>query len=279
MAIITFWSECQKEIGQTSTAIAVATQMALEHNYKILLISTYNNNELSGAYWKQDKQKKDMNAIFGGTKKINIDSGILGLSKAVKSGKLTPDMITNYTSIVFKNRLEVVDGYEGKEMGYKEVFNSYPEIILNASMYYDMVIVDLNRNIKNDLTEGILRNSTVIAYGLNQKMSTVNMFVESGRNGFLKGKKNIVPYLGRYDKFSKYNSKNLSRTLRIGRDMNNISYNTLFNDACDEGTVADLFVNLKTIKTSDDRNIAFINETRKLTDSIIYKLEELKLKS
>ena len=40
MAIVTFWSECKKEIGQTSTAIAVATQMAIEHNYKILLIST-----------------------------------------------------------------------------------------------------------------------------------------------------------------------------------------------------------------------------------------------
>ena len=37
MAIVTFWSECKKEIGQTSTAIAVATQMAIEHNYKILL--------------------------------------------------------------------------------------------------------------------------------------------------------------------------------------------------------------------------------------------------
>ena len=45
MAIVTFWSECKKEIGQTSTAIAVATQMAIEHNYKILL-------KLKSAYFK-----------------------------------------------------------------------------------------------------------------------------------------------------------------------------------------------------------------------------------
>lgn len=40
MAIITFWSKSKKETGQTMSAVAVATSMAIEHNYKILLIST-----------------------------------------------------------------------------------------------------------------------------------------------------------------------------------------------------------------------------------------------
>ena len=38
MAIITFWTEIRKEIGQTAATIAVATQMAMEHNNKILLL-------------------------------------------------------------------------------------------------------------------------------------------------------------------------------------------------------------------------------------------------
>ena len=45
MAIISFWTEDDKETGQTSTAIAVATQMAIQHNKKVLLISTYENNK------------------------------------------------------------------------------------------------------------------------------------------------------------------------------------------------------------------------------------------
>lgn len=40
MAIITFWSESKKGTGQTMSAVAVATSMAIEHNYRILLIST-----------------------------------------------------------------------------------------------------------------------------------------------------------------------------------------------------------------------------------------------
>ncbi len=40
MAIITFWSNAKKPTGQTMSIAAVATSMAIEHNYKILLIST-----------------------------------------------------------------------------------------------------------------------------------------------------------------------------------------------------------------------------------------------
>ena len=64
MAIITFWSESKKEIGQTGTAIALAMQMAMDHNYKILLISTYNDNEINKAFWNQDKQKRGLAALF-----------------------------------------------------------------------------------------------------------------------------------------------------------------------------------------------------------------------
>lgn len=40
MAIITFWSNTKKETGQSMSIAAVATSMAIEHNYKILLVST-----------------------------------------------------------------------------------------------------------------------------------------------------------------------------------------------------------------------------------------------
>lgn len=277
MAIVTFWSECKKEVGQTAAAIAVATQMAMEHNYKILLISTYNNDELKEAFWQEQKQRKGLAGLFEGNKKVNIDSGIQGLAKAVNSNKLTPEMITNYTRIVFKNRLEILDGYTDEEMKYEDIYNTYPSVILNASMYYDIVIVDLNRNIDNEINNKILEISNVIMYGMTQKNSTLNNYIESKTNGFIKNKKNVLTYLGRYDKFSKYNSKNISRYLKSRKDIDYMSYNTLFNEACDEGTVADLFLKLKPMKT-EDKNVTFLNEVRKLSESIIYKIQELKLK-
>ena len=108
MAIVTFWSECEKEIGQTTTAIAVATQMAIEHNYKILLISTYNTNEIDKAFWNNEKRKRGLSELFSNTKKVNIDSGIQGLAKMELSNKLVPEIITDYSKIVFKNRLEIL---------------------------------------------------------------------------------------------------------------------------------------------------------------------------
>ena len=41
MAVVSFWNDFnEKETGQTLAYVAVATNMAIEHNYKILLIST-----------------------------------------------------------------------------------------------------------------------------------------------------------------------------------------------------------------------------------------------
>ena len=38
MSVVTFWNAMEKECGQTLSAIAIATYMAMEHNYRILLI-------------------------------------------------------------------------------------------------------------------------------------------------------------------------------------------------------------------------------------------------
>ena len=45
MSIITFWSNDNIETGQTMSMAAVATHMAIEHNYKILMIDTANNDK------------------------------------------------------------------------------------------------------------------------------------------------------------------------------------------------------------------------------------------
>ena len=107
MAIVTFYRRGKKETGQTLSMAAIATNMAIEHNYKILLLSTYDTNDMEKAYWNEEKLNKGLKGIFGNTKKVNIDSGIQGLTKVALSNKLTPNIITNYSKIVFKNRLEV----------------------------------------------------------------------------------------------------------------------------------------------------------------------------
>ena len=49
--------------------------------------------------------------IFGqNMSALDTEAGIDGLAKMLRSNKLNPDMITNYTKVVFKDRLEVLLG-------------------------------------------------------------------------------------------------------------------------------------------------------------------------
>lgn len=56
MPVISFWSNTKKQTGQTMSLAAIATSMAIEHNYKILIISTiYNDNTLDLCFGSQGR--------------------------------------------------------------------------------------------------------------------------------------------------------------------------------------------------------------------------------
>ena len=48
MSIVAFWNEDKEQTGKTLTAVAVATRMAIERNFKILLISTADKDPTMG---------------------------------------------------------------------------------------------------------------------------------------------------------------------------------------------------------------------------------------
>lgn len=277
MPVITFWTEIGKEIGQTASAIAVATQMAMEHNSKILLLTTYNHNELKGAFWKKSEEMKRQ-GLFNSLKQqgqVGINNGMAGIMMAMSSNKLMPDQITNYTKTVFKGRLEVLAGAEIEEVEYrKNVLPCYLDLIRKAKQYYDYVILDLNKEY-SEIVDEILKESDIIVYGINQKNGNMEIYMKSLAEGFLKGKSNVISYIGRYDRFSKYSTKNITRTLKL-KKMNVVPYNTLFAESCDEGLAAEYFMKMTTV-TGPDRNVDFINDVRDLVNAILYKEQELKM--
>ena len=60
MAIIGFWSGSKKETGQTVSIASIATQMAVEHNYRILLIdATFDDDTLERGFWKIEKKRSN----------------------------------------------------------------------------------------------------------------------------------------------------------------------------------------------------------------------------
>jgi len=98
MSIVAFWNESEKENGQTLSVIAVANQMAIEHNYRILVVDAcFHDKTMERAFWK-NKENKTVQKLNAG--KMDISSGAEGLISAVASNKATPEIVTNYTRIV-----------------------------------------------------------------------------------------------------------------------------------------------------------------------------------
>ena len=103
MSIIAFWSNEAKETGQSMSMVALSTYMAIEHNYKILNVSTnFNDTTVEDAYWDIEKTENLVKSLTANNEKVVFESGIEGLIKIINSNKTSTTIVSNYTRIVFK---------------------------------------------------------------------------------------------------------------------------------------------------------------------------------
>ncbi len=279
MAIVSFWSQDKKETGKTSAVIALATYMAIEHNYRILVVSTSANDDtMKNAFWKENNTRKNL-GLFGPNTNVGMQTGIEGLNKTIRSNKISPDLITNYTKVVFKDRLEILLGYTGNEELFKDVATAYPSIVELANKYYDIVLVDVSSKLSDEIQKEILHSSDLIVATISQRKSSMDKYNEAkSANQILNSPKTII-LIGRYDRFSKYTSKNVSRYLKERNEVNSMPYNTLFFEACEDAGVADLFLRLRKINDEMDRNLLFISEIKRLCENVVYRLQDLQMRN
>ncbi len=286
MSIVTFWNDDREQTGKTLTSVAVATRMAIECNYKILLISTsFQDPTIKNCFWGEVVQRNLK--LFGGkSHNIAVENGIDGLLKLITANKLTPATITDYTKVVFKGRLEILCGLDGTREesfntnyeNYKKIEECYIELIRMANQYYDMVIVDLEKTMSTKIKEEILRISNLNVMVFSQKKVSVDRYMRlRDNNEEIMGVKTI-PVIGKYTSHSKYNIKNLTRYLDEKKEISVIPFNLLYFEAAEEAGVTDLFLRLKNIKDKTDENYIFMNEVLKLTNKIIKRLQELQMK-
>lgn len=280
MSIITFWSNTKKQTSQTMSLAAIATSMAIEHNYKILIISTiYNDDTLELCFGDLNNNKKLLKKLVKDAN-IAVDNGIEGLSKMAHSGRMTPDIIQNYTNVIYKNRLEILYGYKEEkdrpsEEQYLRIREKYKEIIKNASNFYDMVFVDVEKGLDDEYVKQILKISDLVIINTEQKIGMINEINELIHSELRND--NFIINIGRFDSYSKYSIKNISRYLKMKRDISVIPYNTLYFEAASEESVADLFLKIRNV-SEGDRNKAFVTETKNAAEKIVYKLQELQMK-
>lgn len=278
MSIVTFYNSSIEQTGKTMSIAAISTYMAIEHNYRILVISTTNRADpLKECFWEQKKKKRNL-GIFGPNASLEVENGVEGLARMIRSNKISPDIITNYTKVVFKDRFEILLGCEVPPSDGTIVEKFYPNIIKAANQYYDLVFVDLDENVDEETRKTIIHDSDIIVINMSQRLRSINKFLElKNQNQILASQKSLI-LIGRYDKYSKYNSKNISRYLGEKNQVLTIPYNTLFFEATEEAGVPDLFLKFRRNLDPEDRNAFFIEEIKRASENIIYRLQDLQMK-
>ncbi len=274
MSVVTFWSNGKEQTGKTMSIAAIATYMAIEHNKRILVISTANKKDaLENCFWETKKNRKLIGLFTSKNNYMDTQNGIDGLVKLMKSNKISSDIITNYTKIVFKDRLEILLG--SKTIEDKSTY--YPDIIKMANQFYDLVFVDLDNSINEFSRLQILKDSNLIIANVNQRLASIDEFNEACEEEEYLESNKVLVLIGRYDKYSKYNSKNITRYLGRKKEILTIPYNTLYFEATEEAGVPDMFLKFRNLTDLEDRNGFFIQEVKRASEAIIYKLQDLQM--
>jgi len=279
MAIVTFYSNDSKETGQSLSVAAIATRMAIAHNYKILVVSTsFNDLTLENCFWEYNKIRPT-GAIKDNSQSIGLESGIEGLLKVLASNRTSTEIVKNYSRIVLKDRLDVLLSPVAKTyQEYAEVTTNYSNILTIANRYYDLVFVDLSKKMPKQDISSILELSDIVMVNLVQRLKTINDFIKIREESDFYKKRNVMLAIGRYDEISKYNNKNITRYMKEKKELSTVPYNTLYAEACSEGAIIDYFLKIRNITDETDKNVLFEKALEQTGSNIIYKLQELQMK-
>lgn len=275
MAIISFWSDGEKETGKTSSIAAIATYLSINSNYKTLLFNTeYNDSSLENCFWEQKKNKRNMEFML--KDRADIAAGTSGVAKAVLSNKTSPEIVKNYTKTIFKNRLEILTEPKISQEDYETQRTTYREIAKMSNRYYNLVFVDITGSLEDNITRNMLEISDIIVVNLPQNLKKINEYYELKQTEQLFDKYKTVVLIGKCDRQSKYNAKNISRYMNI-KDLYPVPYTTQFLEATNEGKVDEYFMKYR-VKSHPDENTYFVEEIKNISTRLLEKIKELQMR-
>lgn len=264
MPIVAFWStQDSAQLCSTATATAVAMMIAtkMRNKYKTLVTQTnYSDMSLENSFFNPDKRNK----------LDTSDTGIDALDRLLRSNKLTPENIPNYATPILKGSLELLYGtFKNDTDSYSRILETMPIIIDYANQFYDIVLVDLNKGYETSEINSILQKSDLIVFNMSQNKNILKKLFKDMNTLKILQEKPVIPVLGRYDRYSTYNEKNIARSFNYKKRIYTIPYNTQFFDSCNQGNAARFFIENANANMGTDRNGFFISEVAELTDAII----------
>ena len=275
MSIITFISEDIKETGQTISISAIATAMAIEHNYKILLFSTeFIDKTLENCFWNSNNR---ITGLFTKANVMDVSNGLEGLVRTFASNRASGDIIRSYTKPVLKDRLDILQA--PKTVDFKEYINIssyFSQIVEAANQTYDIVLVDLSKKIPKQNKDKVLNISDLVVVNFSQNITSINNFLKLKQSNEFYRKNNVLLNIGRYNPNSKYSNKNVARYLKEKNIPMVVPYNILLSDDCAEGKIIDYFLKVQRLEGYDNKDTYFVKQLRQTVENLEYKIQEKK---
>ncbi len=262
MPVVSFWSSANtSQLCSTATVTAVSMMLPIKSRYQTLVMQThYSDMSLETSFFNSEKKGRIDTA----------NTGVDGLNSLIRANKLTPESIVDYATPILKGKLELLYGtFKNDIDSYNRILETMPIIVDYANQFYDVVLVDLNKGYDSSEINEILKKSDVIVYGMSQNMEILKKLFKDMDTLKILQEKTIIPVLGRYDRFSTYNAKNIARKFNYKKPIYTIPYNTQFFDSCNNGTADKFFIEHVNDDVGTDRNGFFISEVANLTDAII----------
>lgn len=273
MSIITFITEDMKETGQTISISAIATAMAIEHNYRILLFSTeFIDKTLENCFWNINNRRK---GLFTNANVMDVSNGLEGLVRTFASNRASGEVIKSYTKPVLRDRLDILQAPKTTDFKeYANISGYFSQIIEVANQAYDIILVDLSKKVPKVNKEKVLAISDLVIVNFSQNMSSINNFLRLKANNEFYRKNNVLLMMGRYNPNSKYSNKNVARYLKEKNIPIVVPYNILFADECSEGRIVDYFLKVQRLEGYDNKDTYFVKQLRSTTESLEYKMQE-----
>lgn len=267
MAKIVFWSPEKGASGCTHTAIAVTSLLGITHNISSLLIDANSNAKKIASSFTYYDDLINTNGFN------DTNLGMNAIMRLIKSNKLSPDIIQNYSKPVLKGRLDILySAIANTAVEERENVLSMSLIAKNADTLYDLVFIDLPKDPSDEGVMKVLASADIIVCVFPQEIEKLNNILKKINSiDEIKDKQKIY-VIGNYEASSKYNIFNIKMKYKIPEPTYVVPHNYLFADACNDGDVANFM--FKNLNAADkDYNGEFIIKTTQIVEEIIKQLK------
>jgi MinD-like ATPase involved in chromosome partitioning or flagellar assembly len=261
MPMVSFWGTGLGDRGTTATTITAASMISIEQQIKTLVTQTHSCHSTLESGFIHPFRGVETASPFS-------DTGLDALERLVRSNRLTPQVIKDYTVPLLKERLDLLPGTIKQDDGRsRQKSEELEEIFLQAQSYYDLLAIDVQGGSHHPLTNLILHQSDLIVVCLDQNSHLLTQFFAKQLWHPALDQKPFIIVLGKYDPQLKLSIKNIVRRFQCTVPVYALPYCSAFRNACNEHQVLEYLIRVRNVERSHP-SYSFIKHARQLAHGI-----------